>query len=218
MPKPSPQAPAGAILQRDRATYAIKPRTPLGIIDPDSMERIAKVVRDFRIPAVKITSGQRLMLIGIKEEDVEEVKRVLGPVGELCKNYVQACPGTDWCSYGVQDSMGMGARLDALVFRKTFPAKVKVGVSGCSFSCGESRFRDVGLIGRPKGWIVLVGGNGGARPRLADELARDLDEDAAIDLVGRFFDYYAAACDTRLRTARFVGKRGIEAIRAELGV
>lgn len=209
---------AGAILQRDKTTYAIKPRTPLGVIDPDTLERIAHVVREYKIPAVKITSAQRLMLLGIREEDLGPIKEALGPVGELCKNYVQACPGTDWCSFGMTDAMGMGARLDRLVFGRVFPAKVKVGVSGCNFNCGESRYRDVGLVGGPHGWTVLVGGNGGRRPRLGDVLVKGLNDDEAEGMVAAFLDLYASEASVKHRTALFVQKRGIESIRNVLGV
>ena len=35
--------PNGAILQRDKQTYAIVPRTPVGMVTPDDLESIAKV-------------------------------------------------------------------------------------------------------------------------------------------------------------------------------
>ncbi len=56
--------PIGAILQRDKTTYAIVPRTPVGIITPEHLERIASVARKFIVPVIKITSGQRFALVG----------------------------------------------------------------------------------------------------------------------------------------------------------
>ena len=50
--------PKGAILQRDKQTYAIVPRTPLGILTPDDLESLARVARKYQIPVIKITSGQ----------------------------------------------------------------------------------------------------------------------------------------------------------------
>ena len=38
--------PRGAILQRDRKTYAIVPRTPVGLVSPEVLEAINSVVRD----------------------------------------------------------------------------------------------------------------------------------------------------------------------------
>jgi len=60
--------PKGAILQRDKRTYAIVPRTPTGWVTADDLENIAKVVRKYKIPIVKITSGQRFALVGMKKE------------------------------------------------------------------------------------------------------------------------------------------------------
>ena len=39
--------PKGAILQRDKETYAIVPRTPVGIVTPDDLESLAKVARKY---------------------------------------------------------------------------------------------------------------------------------------------------------------------------
>ena len=88
----------GAILQRDRQSYAIVPRTPAGIVSPENLENIVKVARRYEIPVIKMTSGQRMALVGIKEEDIEKIWNELGmTVGKAtapCLHYVQTCPGT----------------------------------------------------------------------------------------------------------------------------
>jgi NAD(P)H-nitrite reductase large subunit len=122
----------GAILQRDKETYAIVPRTPVGIVTPEVLETIAQVVKKYEIPVVKITSGQRMALVGLKEGDVAGAWRDLGmDVGratELCVHYAQACPGKAVCRFGVQDSLGMGMELERLFIGMDLPAKVKFGV------------------------------------------------------------------------------------------
>jgi NAD(P)H-nitrite reductase large subunit len=70
------------------------------------------------------------------------------------------------------------------------PAKFKIGVSGCPNQCAETCIKDVGLVGTPKGWKVLIGGNGGAKPRLAVELAKDLTGEQAIELIDKVIQYY----------------------------
>ena len=47
------EGPRGAILQRDKQTYAIVPRTPVGLIKPEQLEAIATVVRKYNIPIIK---------------------------------------------------------------------------------------------------------------------------------------------------------------------
>ena len=88
-----------------------------------------------------------------------------------------------------------------------------MGVSGCHFCCAESYVRDIGLIGKKKGWILTFGGNSGGRPRIGDVIAEDIADDEAVGLVQRCLEYYRNNCDKKLRTARFVEKTGIEAIK-----
>ncbi|MGW8288189.1 MAG: NAD(P)/FAD-dependent oxidoreductase [Desulfobulbales bacterium] len=213
----SDDIPRGAILQRDKKTYAIVPRTPVGLVSPEVLEAISSVVRKYKIPITKITSGQRLALIGIERDEVDtiwnELKMEVGPAIGLCVHYVQACPGTEVCKFGVRDSLGMGAKLEKLFVGMDLPAKVKIGVSGCPFCCAESYMRDIGLIGKKKGWVITFGGNSGGRPRIGDVLAEDIDDTAAVDLVRRCLEFYRDNVDKKLRTARFVEKIGIEAIK-----
>ncbi|MBU0482659.1 MAG: NAD(P)/FAD-dependent oxidoreductase [Proteobacteria bacterium] len=211
------EIPEGAILQRDKETYAIVPRTPVGLLTPEVLETVAALVRKFEIPITKITSGQRLALVGIKGDDVEKVWAELGTgIGratELCLHYVQACPGNAVCKFGVQDSLGMGMELEELFSGVELPAKLKIGVSGCPFCCGESFVRDIGLIGKQKGWQVTFGGNGGGRPRIADLIAEELSRDDAITLVKKLVDYYRQNGKKKERTARFVDRVGVETVK-----
>ena len=210
----------GAILQRDKETYAIVPRTPAGMVSPEIMEGIMKVVRQYNIPITKITSGQRLALVGIKKEDISPVWDALqmdvGRAIELCLHYVQACPGTAVCTYGQQDSLGLGLDIETFFYGYQLPAKVKIGVSGCPFCCGESYVRDIGIIGKKKGWIVTFGGNSGGRPRIADVLAKDLSKDEVIELMKKCLDYYKNNAKKKERTARFVNRIGIEEMKKHL--
>lgn len=214
----SEMEPEGAILQRDKKTFAIVPRTPVGLVSAEVLEAIARVVRKYKIPIVKITSGQRLALVGLEREQIEPVWRDLGlDIGQataLCLHYVQACPGNSVCKFGVDDSLGLGTELEKTMSGMGFPAKLKVGVSGCPMCCAESYMRDVGLFAKNKGWTVIVGGNAGARPRIGDVLAVDLPHAAAVALCLKFLHYYQAEGKPRERSARFVQRLGIEAVKA----
>jgi NAD(P)H-nitrite reductase large subunit len=207
----------GAILQRDKETYAIVPRTPLGVVTPEILESIVSVVRKYNIPVVKITSGQRMALVGLKEDDVapawQDLGMDVGRASELCVHYAQACPGTAVCRFGVQDSLGMGTELEKLFIGMELPAKVKFGVSGCPMCCGESYVRDVGVLGKKNGWTLIFGGNSGGRPRIGDVVAEDLDKEEAIALTRRCLEYYAANGKKKERTARFMERTGIDALK-----
>ncbi len=212
--------PRGAILQRDKKTYAIVPRTPVGLVSPDILEKISEVVRKYNIPITKITSGQRLALVGMKREEVDliwnDLKMDVGKAVELCVHYVQACPGVAVCKFGVRDSLALGTQLEELFIGVDLPAKVKFGVSGCPFCCAESYVRDIGLIGKKNGWIVVVGGNSGGRPRIGDVIAQDVSSEDVVVLARRFLDYYRKEGKKKERTARFVDRMGIEAVKAAI--
>lgn len=219
---PGPPVPKGAIPQRGADSYAIIPRLPSGVITADQLEALARAIRQYEIPIAKLTSGQRIALVGIKAGDVPGVWAGIGMgEGRAVKHgvhYVQACPGTAACGYGQQDTLGLGARLEELFDGLDLPAKVKVGVSGCPMCCGESFVRDIGLIGRKNGWTVVFGGNAGGRPRVGDELACGLDADQALALVGRVLEHYRENAKKCQRTARFVEARGIAGVHAALGL
>ena len=212
------ETPRGAILQRDGETWAIVPRTPVGLITPEVLEALNTVVKKYQVPIVKITSGQRIALVGVKAEQVEAIWADLGSdVGqaiELCVHFVQACPGTSVCKFGVQDSLGLGLELEKLYVGMELPAKVKMGVSGCPFSCASSLVRDVGVIGKKSGFTVSFGGHPGGKPRIADVVAEDLDAAQVVALVKKLLEHYRDNAKKKERCARFVERVGIEAIKA----
>jgi len=206
--------PKGAILQRDKETYAIVPRIPVGLAKLENLKEIIRVVEKYDIPIIKITSGHRLALVGMKGEVVGDIWQDLhmdvGKATELCLHYVQACPGNAVCQFGVQDSLGLGMEVEEFFLGMELPAKVKIGISGCPFCCGESFVRDIGIFGKKKGWTVVFGGNSARRPRIGDIIAEDLAGDEAIDLARRCLEYYASHGRKKERTARFIERIGIE--------
>jgi NAD(P)H-nitrite reductase large subunit len=209
--------PKGAILQRDKQTYAIVPRIPVGMATLDNFREIARVVEKYGIPIIKITSGHRLALVGMKAEVIDDIWRDLkmdpGMATELCLHYVQACPGNAVCKFGVGDSLGLGSEIEKFFLGMELPAKVKIGVSGCPFCCGESFVRDVGMFAKKKGWTVVFGGNSARRPRVGDIIAEDVSREEVIALIRRCLEYYAAHGRKKERTARFIERIGIEALK-----
>ncbi len=214
--------PRGAILQRDKETYAIVPRIPLGVLTPDILEKIAGVARKYRVRIIKITSGQRIALIGFKAEEIEEVWRELdievGFAEGLCVHYVQACPGTETCKFGQGDSLGLASKIEQMFvgMEHMVTAKTKFGISGCMLNCAESYLRDFGAFAKPKGWTVVAGGNSGGRPRIGDVIAEDLTEDGAFSLLQKCLDYYGKHAKNKERMPRFIERVGVERFKKEV--
>ena len=211
---PTPVVPPGAILQRDKKTFAIVPRIPAGLMNLEMLKKITGVVEKYNIPIVKITSGQRIALVGMTADQLDPIWADLGmdagKATELCLHYVQACPGNTVCTFGTQDSLAFGIALEDYFSGRDFPAKVKIGVSGCPFSCTENFVRDIGIMGKKKGWTVTFGGSSTRSPRVGDVMAEDLSNEDARDLIDRCLDYYSKNAKKKERTAKFIERIGIE--------
>jgi NAD(P)H-nitrite reductase large subunit len=184
----------GAIVQRDKETFAIAPHIPGGIIDPAGLRKIADVAEKYNAKALKITSAQRIAIVGIDPDDIDNAWKDLGmkagaAIG-LCVRSVKICPGTTFCKRGQQDSVGVGLKLDEIYHGMQLPWKFKMGVSGCINSCAEPAVKDVGLIGTPKGWKLLVGGSSGVKPRLGQVLAENLSDEDALSFIDKVVNYY----------------------------
>jgi nitrite reductase (NADH) large subunit len=81
-----------------------------------------------------------------------------------------------------------------------------MAVSGCVRECAEAQCKDVGLVATENGYNLYVCGNGGAKPRHADLLAADIDEETAVKYIDRFFMYYITTADKLTRTAVWLEK------------
>jgi len=212
----------GVVIQRDRQTYGIAPHVPCGVVTPAVLRKIADVAERYSIPMLKITSAARIALLGIREEDVDAIWNELemdpGNVVGICVRSIKACPGTTYCKRGRQDSLGLGMILDDKYHGLELPGKMKIGVSGCPNQCGETSFKDIGLVGTAKGWRVYVGGNGGTSPRIGEILAQRIDTDAALQLLDRILEYYRANAKPKERMGRMIERLGLEHLEEALGL
>ena len=204
----------GVILQRDKETYAIVPHIPLGVITVEFLQKLVEVAKKYEIKAMKITSANRIALVGLREEVIDEVWEKLGvtpgaAIG-LCVRSVKVCPGITFCRLGQQDSLNLGAELDKRYHGKTLPTKFKIGVSGCVNDCAETCIKDLGFIGKPKGWTVTVGGCGGARPMLARKLMKNLSTEDALKIADKIIKFYEENGKKGERLGRFIEKFGWE--------
>lgn len=211
----------GVIRQRgkDDITYATAPHVPCGVVKPDQLRTLADVADKYQVSALKITSAARIAIIGLKEDQVDGVWEDLGmdpghAVG-LCVRSIKVCPGIQYCRLAKQDSLEMGMELDRRYHGMVLPSKMKMGVSGCKIQCAENCIKDISLYGTPKGWAVMIGGNGSALPRLADLLVEDLSREKALDMVARIIDYYKEH-SKRERMGRMIERMGLDKVKADL--
>ncbi|AKB12778.1 Nitrite/Sulfite reductase ferredoxin-like half domain-containing protein [Methanosarcina thermophila] len=211
----------GAIVQRDRETYAIAPHLPGGIVEPETLMKIAKVAEKYGAAALKVTSAQRIAIVGLKEEDLDNVWAELdmkpGAAIGLCVRSVKFCPGTTFCKQAKQDSVSLGLKLDEKYHGMPMPSKMKMAVSGCPNSCAEPAIKDIGVMGTAKGYTLMVGGSAAATPRLAEVVAKELSEEEVLETIDRIINFYKSS-GTKKRLGRFIEDIGLENFKTQVGL
>ena len=211
----------GAVLQRDNETYAIAPHIPGGIVSSKTLRKIADAADKYNAQAIKLTSSQRIAIVGLKEEELDSIWQDLemkpGAAIGLCVRSVKFCPGTTFCKRGQQDAVGVGMKLDDLYHGMDLPNKLKIGVSGCPNSCAENHFRDIGIMGMPKGFRIQVGGKGGVKPRIGDTLFENIDEEDLYPIIDTVVKNYSENGKKHERLGAYIDRIGIEEFRRQVG-
>jgi NAD(P)H-nitrite reductase large subunit len=212
----------GVVLQRDRQTYAIIPHLPCGLVSPEMLRKIADVAEKFG-GALKCTSAQRIAIVGLREEDIDKAWELLGGCrpghasGSVVRS-IRACPGTEFCKRGRQNSLGLGLELDRRYHGKAMPGKLKIGVSGCGNQCSETSIKDIGLVGGARGWMILVGGQCGATPKLGKEFTEsEISTEQALQTVEKIIHFYETRAQPGERLGDTIARLGMQTLKQEVG-
>ncbi len=208
-----------ANIQKD-GTYSVIPRMWGGETTASELRRIADVVDKYKIPTVKVTGGQRIDLLGVKKEDLQNVWKDIGmPSGHAyakALRTVKTCVGSEWCRMGTQDSTQMGKDLERAMWRMYAPHKVKFAVSGCPRNCAESGIKDVGVIGVDSGWEMYIAGNGGIKTEVAHFLVKVKTAAEVLEYTGAFCELYRQEGWYLERTVHYVNRVGLDHVKKRI--
>lgn len=207
--------PSFAVLQKVRngkKTFAITPRIPGGFVSPKDLIKLAEVAEKYK-GQLKITSGQRIAILGIEAEDVDQAWADLGMDPGVRSSYgvknIEVCPAA-FCKRAKQNSMKLGLKLEKKYYGKAAPNRLKIAVVGCLNACMSANGKDITVLADPEGFIIRAGGSAGFHPRLPDEIARDLDEIQAEKMVDAVFDYYNEHAAMGDKLGPFIDKIGLD--------
>lgn len=206
-----------ANIQKD-GTFSVVPRIYGGVTSPAELRRIAEVAEKYNVPMVKFTGGQRLDLLGVKKDDLPKMWKDLGiPSGHAyTKGFrtCKSCVGTDFCRYGVGDSIALAQKIERRFQGVESPHKMKLATAGCPRNCSEAYVKDLGAVAIEGGlWEIYIGGAAGGTIRKGDLLLTVKTHDEVLLYMGRFMQYYREHGKYLERTYHFVERLGIETIR-----
>jgi len=205
-----------ANIQND-GTFSVVPRMRGGVTSAAELRRIADVVDKYEIPMVKVTGGQRIDLLGVRKEQLPAIWEDLGmPSGHAyakAVRTVKTCVGSEFCRFGLGDSIRLGIELEAAMEGLYTPHKVKSAVAGCPRNCSEAYVKDIGIVAIEGGWEIYVGGAAGSTVRKGDLLTVVTSPEAAKRVALAFLQHYREHAEYLERTYGFVERVGIAAIR-----
>jgi len=209
-----------ANIQRD-GTYSVIPRIYGGVTTAAELKRIAEVAEKYNVPMVKFTGGQRIDLLGVKKDDLPKMWKDLGmPSGHAyTKSFrtCKSCVGTEFCRYGLGDSIGMSQAIERRFQGIESPHKMKLGTTGCPRNCSEAYVKDIGAVAVEGGkWEIYIGGAAGAKVRKGDLLITVDSQEEVLKYVGRFMQYYRENAKYLERTYDMLERMGIEHIKRVL--
>lgn len=191
-----------------KRTYGITPHIPGGFITPDNLQKIAEVAKKYD-GVLKITSGQRILITNLKEEDLpliwEELNMEPAVKTQNSVKNVEMCPA-GFCKRMKHNTIGMGMKISKKYQWMEMPCRTKIGVAGCRNACGSVYSKDVGVIADKTGIMVVAGGSAGYNPRIADVVEKDLSEELALKLVDNIFSYYKENAESGEKLGFFIDR------------
>ncbi|MEK6814615.1 MAG: nitrite reductase large subunit NirB [Nitrospirota bacterium] len=197
--------------------FSVVPRMYAGLTTPAELRRIAEVAEKYEVSLVKLTGGARIDLFGVDKADLPRIWADLGmPSGHAYTKAIRtckACVGTDFCKFGVADSLGAAVAMEKAFEGLYTPHKVKMAVSGCPRNCVEATVKDIGLVGIQGAWEIYVGGAAGMSVRKGDLLATVATREEAIEISARYLQFYREEANYAERTYGFNDRVGIEKIK-----
>ncbi len=129
-----------------------------GRISGTTLTRLGDLVEQHGAAGVRLTSYQKLVVIGVEEEQVESLAAGLEEIGLSARpsnwrRSTMACTGIEFCKLAIVDTKQRATDLVAELERR-FPGldvPITVNVNGCPNACARTQVADIGL----KGQLVL---------------------------------------------------------------
>jgi sulfite reductase (ferredoxin) len=127
----------------------------VGRIDGQTLTALGELVDRYGADGVRLTSYQKLVLIGVDGDLVESLVRELVLIGlevrpSQWRRSTMACTGIEYCKLAIVDTKQRAADLVDELERR-FPdldTPITVNVNGCPNSCARSQVADIGLKGQ----------------------------------------------------------------------
>jgi len=206
-------------IKNGKRTYGITPHILGGFVTPDKLIRIAEVAKKYK-GVLKITSGQRILITNLKEENLCDIWNELGMEPAIktqnCVKNVEICPA-NFCKRSKYPTIGLGMKISNSFHGMKLPCRTKIAVVGCRNACTSAYSKDIGvLVDIDEKFFITVGGSAGFNPRIADILIKGLSEDEAYLFVRIILEYYNENAHLGEKLGCFIDRITIDKFRNDI--
>ncbi|MGM9526309.1 MAG: hypothetical protein ACI3U1_08610 [Peptococcaceae bacterium] len=207
------------VSQHRDGTYSLGISIDQGYMTPEDFITLSDLAKKYGVTTLMATTAKKISFMDVKEENVnplwEDLEQAFG--SRLCfpKGKVIVCPGSRFCKFATpgRDNHAIGREVER-ISKAHDAGKVKVGVSCCPLGCAMPRVRDLGILATARGWMLTIGGNGGAKPGVGEVIAQDLTEEELLALLDKVYQYFQENKNGKERTIRTVERLGLDHLKA----
>ncbi|HWQ20935.1 MAG TPA: hypothetical protein VN455_14235 [Methanotrichaceae archaeon] len=232
--KDSDLKPQGFIRQKDGDHFVVRVKTKVGNVTSQQMARLSEVASKYGRGEIYLTTRLNIIIPWVARENLDEVRTAVEEVGLVVGGTgprvrpVVACVGTI-CDHGMADTLGLGKMLDERFAGRKLPAKLKIGITGCSNDCAKAELNDIGFMGKctasakvagagEKCFAVYIGGMFGRAHRIGVPVGGLLSADEAVELVGKVIEYMEKNGRPGERLGALIDRVGMEEVLRGIGL
>jgi ferredoxin-nitrite reductase len=151
----------GISTQKRARVVAVGLCVPTGRVDPEEMEKLARLADVYGTGEIRLTTGQNVVIPNVPAERVpqlfqEDLLEKFSPKPSPFVRGLVACIGTDYCNLALIETKGRAVALSAALEEKMGAVgnPLTIHWSGCPAGCGNHEAADIGL----RGFKTKIGG------------------------------------------------------------
>ncbi|GAA5167018.1 nitrite/sulfite reductase [Ornithinimicrobium tianjinense] len=148
----------GVHLQKD-GRYYVGAAPTVGRVGGDTLVGLADLVERVGAESVRLTAFQKLVVLGVPADRVDELVAGLEPLGltarpSLFRRSTMACTGIEFCKLAIVETKATAAAAIAELERRLVDVEpllespITLNVNGCPNSCARIQTADIGLKGQ----------------------------------------------------------------------
>jgi sulfite reductase (ferredoxin) len=178
-----------------------------GRLNPAQLHTLASLAEEHGDGNMRATIGQNIVLVNIKSEKANEVAEKINALGLEVQPTVffrgaVACTGTEFCKLAISETKGFNKWLVGELEERIpdFDQQLRLHVTGCTNSCGQSWIADLGLEGKKikkdgkmvDAFYFCVGGAVGEHAGIARQIGYRAAAEDCPDAIERLLRGYLA--------------------------